>query len=604
MPADMIPYRNAIASIESAGSGDYGAVGPRTRSGNQAYGRYQVMDFNIGPWTQQALGYSMTPQQFLADPAAQDAVFDHIFGGYVDRYGNEGAARAWFTGSPTGTGSDGYTSADTYVRRFNTALGSPSQLTPRPSSSAAQPKSISTGNATGPAPPTEAETRWDSLRNRLKDNPILLAIFDRIRNRETPLLDRLRGRGQQIGVDETKTPLNVSRNKQNDAFAAPQPMLYQGIGINSAPSSEVRALQEYLNGRGAGLVVDGRFGPNTKAAVEAFQRAAGIRVDGVVGPETRDAMARMSAVKQPNGNVVATGAKPPPISGKPPGGSVIASGAKTPGSSQPPPLPVSPGAVLLPGDVERMRDHFPELQPNPDNIRPYIGPGAVLRPGDAERAGDYMLRLNAQPAPKAQLPSYTGRDGAQYGYVATGPSAGSIAPTAALPYAPNFDTAHAPLRVQPQPTVIGGYRGKMDSTFNSAGIPQYGQPNASLPPLVTGGYGALPPWSSASPKINAVTAMGGQQPLDPINQAKPWQVGGTLPSSMGPFGGAPPYMMDLPSLPVTPSYLSSNVAMNEKTPMVAPAAGFYPNVKAPALPPPLPPPDGSNISYFKAMGMK
>ncbi|KKL28492.1 hypothetical protein LCGC14_2374570, partial [marine sediment metagenome] len=37
--------------------------------------------------------------------------------------------------------------------------------------------------------------------------------------------------------------------------------------------------------------IDGIFGPKTKAAVLAFQRAAGIQVDGIVGPETRGAMA-------------------------------------------------------------------------------------------------------------------------------------------------------------------------------------------------------------------------------------------------------------------------------------------------------------------------
>ncbi|MEM7318838.1 MAG: hypothetical protein AAF408_07425, partial [Pseudomonadota bacterium] len=43
-------FRDAIASIESAGSGDYSAVGPETGKG-RAYGRYQVMDFNIPQWT-------------------------------------------------------------------------------------------------------------------------------------------------------------------------------------------------------------------------------------------------------------------------------------------------------------------------------------------------------------------------------------------------------------------------------------------------------------------------------------------------------------------------------------------------------------------------
>lgn len=116
-------YRDAISGIESGG--DYSLLGPvANASGDRAYGRYQVMGENVGPWTEQVLGRRMTPQEFLADPAAQDAVFDSIFGGYVQRYGPEGAARAWFTGSPTGTGTDVLgTTADHYVEMFRNGGG-------------------------------------------------------------------------------------------------------------------------------------------------------------------------------------------------------------------------------------------------------------------------------------------------------------------------------------------------------------------------------------------------------------------------------------------------------------------------------------------------
>jgi len=90
------PYADAIAAIESGGR--YNALGPTTRSGDRAYGRYQIMGSNVGPWSQQVLGRSLTPEQFLADPAAQDAVFSSQFGNYVKKYGPEGAARAWFAG--------------------------------------------------------------------------------------------------------------------------------------------------------------------------------------------------------------------------------------------------------------------------------------------------------------------------------------------------------------------------------------------------------------------------------------------------------------------------------------------------------------------------
>lgn len=122
-------YRGAISSIESGSKeGRYDLVGPETGKG-RAYGRYQVMDFNIGPWTKEVLGKEMTPQEFLNDKEAQDAVFDAKFGQLVKKYGNpQDAASAWFSGRPlaqaTAAGAhDVNIGVGEYVRRFNAALG-------------------------------------------------------------------------------------------------------------------------------------------------------------------------------------------------------------------------------------------------------------------------------------------------------------------------------------------------------------------------------------------------------------------------------------------------------------------------------------------------
>lgn len=121
-------WANAIASIESQGSGGYSAVGPITQKGNRAYGKYQVMDFNIPAWTEKHLGQKMTPKQFLQSPEAQDAVFKGEFGSYVSKYGNpQDAASAWFTGQPQSKGSNKSdvlgTTGSGYVNKFNNALG-------------------------------------------------------------------------------------------------------------------------------------------------------------------------------------------------------------------------------------------------------------------------------------------------------------------------------------------------------------------------------------------------------------------------------------------------------------------------------------------------
>lgn len=118
-------YGNAIASIESGGK--YDALGPVTRTGDRAYGKYQVMGQNVGPWTQEVLGRAMTPEEFAASPQAQDAVFQAKFGNYVQKYGPEGAARAWFAGEggmndPNRRDQLG-TSVSQYGQRFTAAMG-------------------------------------------------------------------------------------------------------------------------------------------------------------------------------------------------------------------------------------------------------------------------------------------------------------------------------------------------------------------------------------------------------------------------------------------------------------------------------------------------
>lgn len=130
----MKQYQDAIASIESAGSGDYAAVGPTHSKLGRALGRYQIMEANIGPWSRQALGREITPDEFMQSPELQDAIFNNRFGQYVDRFGPEGAAQAWFGGAG-GVGklnrsdSLGTTIGD-YTEKFRRAIGSTSQPPP------------------------------------------------------------------------------------------------------------------------------------------------------------------------------------------------------------------------------------------------------------------------------------------------------------------------------------------------------------------------------------------------------------------------------------------------------------------------------------------
>lgn len=128
---DMKPYLDALASIESAGSGDYAAIGPTHDRLGRALGRYQVMEANIGPWSQEALGRAVSPDEFLANPEIQDAVAGHRFQQYMQQFGSPDlAAQAWFAG-PGGVGTNRRdvlgTSVPEYAQKFNAALGQNTQ---------------------------------------------------------------------------------------------------------------------------------------------------------------------------------------------------------------------------------------------------------------------------------------------------------------------------------------------------------------------------------------------------------------------------------------------------------------------------------------------
>jgi hypothetical protein len=153
-----VDYRDAIARIESGGN--YGAVGPRTKSGDRAFGRYQMMGNNIPAWSKQVLGRSVSIDEFMKDPKLQDQIFDGIFGGYVNKYGLENAAQAWF-GGPGSIGKGGRkdqlgTSVNSYGKQFMANLGVDTPETNKDGTQVADAGAGDTGDATTPEPIAKA----------------------------------------------------------------------------------------------------------------------------------------------------------------------------------------------------------------------------------------------------------------------------------------------------------------------------------------------------------------------------------------------------------------------------------------------------------------
>jgi hypothetical protein len=226
-PDGLDQYANAISRIESGGR--YDLLGPVTRSGDRAYGRYQVMGRNIPEWTEAAGLGRMTPAEFVASPEAQDAVFQHRFGQYVQKYGPEGAAAAWFAGeggmhNANARDAVGTSVAD-YVRRFRQGMGGAPVASGAPSSA--------------PAPAAAAAPAAAPARS----GGLLAGLFE-----GTPvegLLNRAAAPAQQqpAGVD----PATAARA----AAAALTPDVQMQLGGVPPPQLDLTRLRALLQSRGA-----------------------------------------------------------------------------------------------------------------------------------------------------------------------------------------------------------------------------------------------------------------------------------------------------------------------------------------------------------------
>lgn len=126
-------YLPALAMGESGGNEDpYRVIGPKTKYG-RALGKYQVTEANVPAWAEEAGFGRLTPDEFLANDKAQEAIARMKFAEYMNKSGLQGdaaareASKMWF-------GGEGYkknpnakdvlgTSINEYENRFMKNLG-------------------------------------------------------------------------------------------------------------------------------------------------------------------------------------------------------------------------------------------------------------------------------------------------------------------------------------------------------------------------------------------------------------------------------------------------------------------------------------------------
>jgi hypothetical protein len=88
-------FLRAISKRESGGN--YGAV----NRDSGALGKYQIMPGNIPSWSKEALGHSVSANQFRNSPALQEKIAQYKLQQYYKQFGAQGAAVAWYAGPGT-----------------------------------------------------------------------------------------------------------------------------------------------------------------------------------------------------------------------------------------------------------------------------------------------------------------------------------------------------------------------------------------------------------------------------------------------------------------------------------------------------------------------
>jgi murein L,D-transpeptidase YcbB/YkuD len=134
------------------------------------------------------------------------------------------------------------------------------------------------GALVGAAIYASGKQAWDELTAPID----LRQLLEWAKAYEAPILD--------LPVTEEVSWYPETAAAHDDAPPPAPPYPGHVLRCDSTDSESVELIQQALAVSGYDVAVDGDFGSDTQAAVEAFQAARGLDVDGEVGPTTWEAL--------------------------------------------------------------------------------------------------------------------------------------------------------------------------------------------------------------------------------------------------------------------------------------------------------------------------